>query len=186
MDAFSYLSVLLSIIIGLAMTQVLQGYRSLLLNRKRVKLFFPPMAWSACLLLIAVQMWWSSFGLADRTEWNFLTFLIILLQTIFLYMLAGLVLPDVPPAEPIDLEAHYFRERVPFGAMLGASVVTSAGKNLLLDGRFTSMGDLTFHIVFFALAVAIVAIRRAWVHHLLAAAVSIALVAYIAILFARL
>jgi hypothetical protein len=31
MDAFGYLSVLLSIILGLAIAQVLQGYRSLLL-----------------------------------------------------------------------------------------------------------------------------------------------------------
>ena len=33
MDAFSYLSVLLSIILGLAIAQVLQGYRALLLAR---------------------------------------------------------------------------------------------------------------------------------------------------------
>jgi hypothetical protein len=39
MDAFSYLSVLLSIIIGLAITQVLQGYRGLLLARHRTTLF---------------------------------------------------------------------------------------------------------------------------------------------------
>ena len=32
MDAFSYLSVLLSIILGLAITQVLQGFRGLMLS----------------------------------------------------------------------------------------------------------------------------------------------------------
>ena len=37
MNAFSYLSVLLSIILGLAITQVLQGYRSLLLAHGRVE-----------------------------------------------------------------------------------------------------------------------------------------------------
>jgi hypothetical protein len=42
-DAFSYLSVLLSIIIGLAITQVLQGYRALLLSRAHVKLYAPPL-----------------------------------------------------------------------------------------------------------------------------------------------
>ena len=38
MDAFSYLSVLLSIILGLAIAQVLQGYRAILLARGRVRL----------------------------------------------------------------------------------------------------------------------------------------------------
>lgn len=33
MDAFSYLSVLISIILGLAVTQVLQGFRGLMLAR---------------------------------------------------------------------------------------------------------------------------------------------------------
>ena len=35
MDAFSYLSVLLSIILGLAIQQILQGYRALILARAR-------------------------------------------------------------------------------------------------------------------------------------------------------
>ena len=37
MDAFSYLSVLISIILGLAVTQALQGFRGLMLARSRVR-----------------------------------------------------------------------------------------------------------------------------------------------------
>jgi len=46
MDAFSYLSVLLSIILGLAITQILMGYRGLLLARGRVRFYAPTMTWS--------------------------------------------------------------------------------------------------------------------------------------------
>jgi hypothetical protein len=35
MDEFSYLSVLLSVILGLAVTQILKGFRGLLLSRAR-------------------------------------------------------------------------------------------------------------------------------------------------------
>lgn len=185
MDAFSYLSVLLSIIIGLAMTQVLQGYRALLLNRRRVALFFPSLAWSAFLLLIAVQMWWSSFGLADRTEWSFLTFLIILLQTILLYMLAGLVLPDLPPEDRIDLEAHYFRELVPFNGLLLATVGVSVIKNLMLDGGM-ARGETAFHVIFAALALIAMQVRRPLLHHVIAIGIGVALAVYIGLLFARL
>ena len=186
MDPFSYLSVLLSIIIGLAITQVLQGYRALLLNRRRVRLFFPPLAWSACLLLIAVQMWWSSFGLAGRSEWSFLAFFIILFQTILLYVMAGLVLPDLPPDDTLDLRDHYLRERLPFGATFAAIIVVSVIKNLMLDGGFSSWSEVLFHALFFGLAVVMMIARRVWVHHVLTAVISASFVTYIAILFARL
>jgi hypothetical protein len=44
-DAFAYLSVLLSIILGLAIAEVLQGYGALLLSRSKVKLCAPPLIW---------------------------------------------------------------------------------------------------------------------------------------------
>ena len=41
MESFDYLSVLLSVIIGLAITQVLLGFRRLILTRMKVKLYLP-------------------------------------------------------------------------------------------------------------------------------------------------
>src|SRR5881275_2088642 len=98
MDAFSYLSVLLSIIVGLAMAQVLQGYRALLLARGRVKVSAALLIWSVLLLLFATQAWWASFGLRSREHWDFLSFGVILLQMILLYMLTAVVFPDVAPS----------------------------------------------------------------------------------------
>src|SRR6185312_11679923 len=40
-DAFNYLSVLLSIILGLAITQILKGFRGLTLSRSRVVAYWP-------------------------------------------------------------------------------------------------------------------------------------------------
>jgi hypothetical protein len=62
MDSFGYLSVLLSIIIGLAVTQILQGLRVLMLSRETARLYAPSLIWTALLLLIATQMWWAAFG----------------------------------------------------------------------------------------------------------------------------
>jgi hypothetical protein len=66
MDAFSYLSVLISIILGLAIAQVLQGYRALLLARGRVRVDPAALIWSGLILLFAAQAWWASFGLTER------------------------------------------------------------------------------------------------------------------------
>src|SRR6185312_14099462 len=85
-DAFSYLSVLLSIILGLAITQVLMGYRGLLLARGRVRFYGPAVLWSGLLLVITAQNWWSSFGLARHRDWTFLQFSVVLLQMVLLFM----------------------------------------------------------------------------------------------------
>jgi hypothetical protein len=41
MDSFTYISVLLSIVLGLAITQVLLGFRGLILTRAKVKPYIP-------------------------------------------------------------------------------------------------------------------------------------------------
>ena len=186
MDAFSYLSVLLSIIIGLAMTQVLLGYRALLLSRSRVRLYWPVLLWSALILILATQNWWSSFGLAEHESWTFPVFATILLQTILLYMMAGLVLPDIPPGEPVDLEAHYYREVTPFFAIMLAMLAVSVVKDLLLDGHLPEGENLAFHGLFAAVALAALLTRRPRLHELLPPLMVVATGVYIALLFARL
>ncbi|MCW3797808.1 hypothetical protein OMW55_08330 [Sphingomonas sp. BN140010] len=104
MDAFSYLSVLLSIILGLAIQQVLQGYRALILSRRTIRFYPLPLIWSVLILLMVTQHWWASFSLARRTDWSFAAFATTLVLTGFIYMLAAIVLPDVRADEPLDLK----------------------------------------------------------------------------------
>src|SRR3954471_23039506 len=87
-DAFSYLSVLLSIIIGLGVTQLLTAVGRLIRHRDRVRVDWLPLLWAAVLLVIFVQVWWSMFGLRNYREWNFVSFLLVLAQTCTLYMMA--------------------------------------------------------------------------------------------------
>lgn len=186
MDAFSYLSVLLSIILGLAITQVLQGVRALLLARSRVRLFAPPMIWAGVMLVVATQNWWSSFGLSDHQEWTFAAFGAVLLQTVLLYMAAALALPDVPADVPIDLREHYWREARPFFEFFLAMLAVSVGKDMVLDGRPPSPGNLAFHGLFAISCLFGLFSRRPAVHQTVAAISAVLLAIYIALLFARL
>src|SRR5258708_12208440 len=70
-DSFNYLSVLLSIILGLAITQVLQGLRGLILTRAKVKLYVPTLIWAGLALLIAVQGSWPTFAIHTHQHWPF-------------------------------------------------------------------------------------------------------------------
>jgi hypothetical protein len=186
MTQFEYLSVLLSIILGLAITQILQGYRGLLLVRQSVRLYWPSLIWSVLILLFACQAWWASFGLEDTTEWHFGTFLIILLQMGLIYMLAALVLPDTGDRGQFDMKAHYQAQRCPFFTCFLLVVPVSLLKDLLLDGVLPEATNLGFHAGLAALALAGLTVRSARFQLALAIGTAILFIAYVAMLFNRL
>lgn len=185
MDSFEYLSVLLSIIIGLSVTQILQGLRALMLARHSARLYAPSLIWAALMLVIAVQMWWSAFGLADHQGWTFASYGIVLLQTGLFYLACGLVLPDVTP-EAIDLEADYHRNRGWFFGLLAATAVVSILKDLTLDGVLPTPGNLLFHALLIGTSLVGAITRNRRYHAILAPALAAGFAVYVALLFARL
>ena len=186
MDAFSYLSVLISIILGLAIAQVLQGYRALLLARGRVRIDPAALIWSGLILLFAAQAWWASFDLTARKDWDFLDFAVILLQMALLYMLSALILPDVPAEQPVDLVGHFERHRKAFFAFLIAMLVSSILKEGVLEHRLPTPLNLSFHVVLAAIAVAGILFHSKRVQVALAVAGTAGFLAYVALLFMRL
>lgn len=186
MSAFEYLSVLLSIILGLAITQVLQGYRSLLLSRRDVRRYWPTLIWSGLVLLFAIQAWWASFGLEDQRDWRFGTFLVILVQMALIYMLAAVVLPDVADGTEIDLRQHYEAQQRPFFACLFAIVLVSLAKDLMLDGRLPSGPNLGFHGLLAVTAAAGFAVRAAGAQLAVSIFAAGLFALYVTLLFTRL
>ncbi len=184
MDAFTYITVLLSIIIGLAITQVLLGFRGLILTRAKVKLYTPTLIWAVIALLVPIQAWWADFKLREQPNWTFFALLVILLQAISIYMTAALVLPDIIGEDFVDLRKHFFAHRSWFfGAQFG-SVAFSLLKTLTLYGHLPSRIDTAFEFTFCAAAIAAIVTRSEWFHKLLAPAIGLLIAAYIALLFA--
>jgi hypothetical protein len=186
MDAFSYLSVLLSIILGLAIAQVLQGYRAILLARGRVRLSAAALVWSGLILLFATQSWWASFGLKERTHWDFVAFAIILLQMVLLYMLSALIFPEIGRDERVDLVDHFERHRrVFFGFLIGVLAV-SVLKDVILDHQLPTPVNLAFHGALVAIAVAGILLRSVRSQLTVAVIAVAGSLLYISLLFAHL
>ena len=186
MDAFGYLSVLLSIILGLAIAQVLQGYRALLLARGRIHIDPAPLIWSGLVLLFAAQAWWASFGLNARHNWDFADFAVILVQMGLLYMLSALILPDVPAEEPVDLSRHFERHRKAFFIFLIAMLASSIVKDIVLEHRLTSPLNLAFHALLALMAVGGILLRDSKAQLVIAVLATLGFLTYVAVLFARL
>jgi hypothetical protein len=186
MDQFGYLSVLYSIILGLAITQILQGFRGLVLSRANIRLYAPTVQWAILLLIIDVQSWWALFGLRNHHEWTFLGFSVVLLQSIVLYMLAALVFPDLSGERTVVLRTHYYAHvRWFFGLSILIALVSLA-KDLVIDGHLTERANLIFHAAFILFMAAAALTRREWYHRLLPILTFVGIGAYIATLFSRL
>jgi hypothetical protein len=186
LDSFTYISVLLSIVLGLAITQVLLGLRGLILTRAKVKLYTPTLIWAVVALLIPIQAWWASFAMREQPKWTFLALLVIMLEMISIYMVAALVLPDITGESYVDLREHFFAHRSWFFGALLAAALFSLLKNLTLHGRLPNRIDSAFQFTLCAAAIAAAVTRNEWFHKLLAPAFGLLFVVYIALLFARL
>jgi hypothetical protein len=185
-DAFNYLSVLIAIILGLAITQILKGFRGLALSRARVISYWPTLVLAGLLLLINVQGWWASFGMREIRIWTFPMFAVVLMQTTLTYMLAALVLPDFFGEKPVDLHEHYFAHRQLFFGLFVVTLLVSLSKDWVLSNHLPDRTNIAFHCGFIVLTGTGALTAREWYHKALAVAGVIGFGAYIALLFTQL
>jgi hypothetical protein len=176
----------LSIIIGLAITQILKGFRGLLLSRARLKLYWPSLVWALLLLAVCGQTWWAQYGMRKIPSWTFLGFSVVELQTVILYMLAAIVFPDFFDERGTDLRAHYFAHTRWFFSLFVALILTSLLKEPVLGGHFGDSVNVGFHFFFIALALVTIVFRREWVHKAMSIVAVAVFVVYMMTLFTRL
>ncbi|HVI04910.1 MAG TPA: hypothetical protein VM711_02300, partial [Sphingomicrobium sp.] len=103
-----------------------------------------------------------------------------------LYMLAALILPDVPANEHADVEHHFEQHRKPFFVFLIAMLFSSIAKEAVLEHRMTSPLNLAFHVLLAAIAVAGIDLAGKKAQLALALFATMGSIAYVTLLFARL
>lgn len=189
-EAFQYLTVLVSIVLGLGLTQLLTAVGRLVQARARVRLYWPTLLWVALLFLIHVQSWWAMFDLRDHAAWTFLEFLVVLLTPTTLFLMTALILPDVAESvgdgQTLDLRAHYYAQARWFFGAAAAVIVSSLLRPVVLDGEFPLDLDRGLQLVFLACALAAAWSPRPRLHEALAAFGAVWYGAYVALLFTRL
>jgi hypothetical protein len=107
-SAFEYVSVFISIILGLGVTQILTGIADLIHQNDRVKIYWPHLVWVLLALVMHVQEWWVTFELRSYGPWRLPIFLFVLLYPVVLFILARLLFPFGISEGTIDLKAFYF------------------------------------------------------------------------------
>ncbi|WP_263784705.1 hypothetical protein [Salinibacter grassmerensis] len=109
MSQLEYLVALISIIIGLALADMLQSVRELVRPDRAVRWHWLPLLWATTVFLLVLQFWWASFGvLQGEIFGHVLGFLPFLLMFLVLYLICAFALPDPDwessPASGLDSE----------------------------------------------------------------------------------
>lgn len=171
--------------LGLGITQLLQGFGRLMSARARVRPYWPALLWAVSLLFAHVQNWWSMFSLRERAHWSFLDFALVLSNPVLLYLLAALALPEKVDDE-VDLESHYYNHARWFFALFQLLLIFSVLKAAALDGELRLDRDRLVHAVWFVMAATAMLTRRRWFHAANAVFGAALLAVYIGALFAQL
>ena len=186
MDTFSFLSVLFSVIMGLALTEVLQGFRKLILARHRVTVYWPALLWSGLMILVISQAWWGMFAMHGLSRWNFAMYAVVVFQITLMYLAAGVASPEVPDEGPVDMRAAYFANSRWFFGLLAVTVVATFMKDYVIGGRIEALPNSLILVYYFAIFVIAAITRASWFHWALAPATALGIVLNAALLSFRL
>ena len=109
----------------------------------------------------------------------------VLLQTILIYMVAGLVFPDFVGEAIVDLKESFYAHRRWFFFLGFATIVVSVVKDLVLDGKLPEPTNLAFHAIFGVALLTGALTRRERYHKALVVFGIATFVLYIVLLYAR-
>jgi hypothetical protein len=163
MTPFEHLAVLISIVLGLAIAQLLTTAHHLVMARGRVRFYWLPVLWSAILFVTLVEWWWGIFSLRGIESWNFFYFLFVLLSPVTLYLATASALPAVEPGVQYDLRAYYYANRGWFFALVAAGPVLDGLRRGAQAGSFADLGAASNLVS--AVLVGSLAIGRRPLHH---------------------
>jgi len=187
MNAFDYLSVLFSIVLGLSITQLLAGFAGMVRGRARIAFYWPLPLQMLALFLINVQSWWAMFGMRYMKSWTFFSFFVVLMQITFTYLMSATITPDPVGEEGrLDQREFFFREKTWFFAVSLCAILSSLTKDLFVIPGPVGAPDMVAHGLFIALILTGLFTTKDWVIKTVIPATFILYCAYIALLFVSL
>ena len=141
---FEYLTVLISIVVGLSVTSFLTNVVRIIHVRGKVTVSWVQLLWSTTILIWTIAFWWFTFVLANQTQWTFPLFGFLLAYSTLLFFLMALLFPEGVPADH-DYRSQFMRNRVWFfGVFLVFLCVDLIDYLVKLDKDLSIIGQLPY------------------------------------------
>jgi hypothetical protein len=122
---FEYVSILVSIILGLGITQILSSFSDLLFRLKKTKFYWPHTLWILFVLFLHIQDWFIIYQLKDKAVWHLPELFFILLYPISLFCAAKMLLPANDNEERFNMKLFYRSQFPIIFIIIGSSVLIS-------------------------------------------------------------
>ena len=116
MTTFEYLSVFISIVIGLGVVRVLGGVAKLL-DRQESKAYWVHSTWVGYFIFWLPYFWWFEFDWRHQTTWTFPVFFFVVIFAMLFYLAVAVLVPT-READYKDLESYFYRVRPRFFVLL--------------------------------------------------------------------
>jgi hypothetical protein len=168
MTPFEYVSVLISIILGLGITLILTGLAEIIKRLGSIKLFWPYIIWIILVFVLHLQEWWITYELKSVTSWSLQSFLFVVSYPVLLFVLANLLFPTEWSVN-LDLKEFYFKSCNKLFICIIISAIISAIQNVFISGAAMEEQIVPLLVFLTFLILLIVQTRNMYVH----AAVSI-------------
>ena len=177
---FDYLGVLLSVILGLALTHVLFGVARVIEMRGTVRPYWVQIVWAANVVMFVLAVWWGMFWWHALAEWHFEKFLYLVFYTIVLFMFAAVLFPTSLP-ERFDAEKYFFTNRRWFFGLFALALLLDIPETLAKQSEGLRSVPAEYKVLIpFSLTLAVTGFlssnRR--VHGVIAVAFLVAMIAY--------
>ncbi len=158
MDAFEYISVLTSIIIGLGMAQLLLGISRIIQHPENAKPYWVHLSWVLTMFIYSVFWWWWEFNLNEIEVWTFGAYLLVVLYAFLVFLMCALLSP-LSLSGYTGFEEYYYEKRAwIFGTFLVIQFVDSGvalikGTDYFLGLGVTYYVGQSLSVVFSAIAI---------------------------------
>lgn len=106
-SAFEYISILVSIILALGITQLLSLLAEMMTSFRFSVFYLPHFLWVAALMFLHIQDWFVLYELKNREVWTLPNFFFIMLYPILLYCGAKLLTPKASEEGTVDYRSHF-------------------------------------------------------------------------------
>jgi len=121
MSQFEYVAVLISIIVGLALTQILRGVGRMVTTQDGPRPYWVHLIWTFYIFIYIVLFWWWEFRLG-AVDWSLWIYLAVITYTTLFFFVSLIVQPGSLDGISSYKEYYYSRRRWIFGLLIAITL----------------------------------------------------------------
>ena len=126
---FDYFGILVSIILGLALTHLLRGIAKQILMRRTVRVYWVHLLWTGNVIVAVLALWWGMYWWRGLQEWPAIWFFFLSFYAITIFLWAFMLYPQ-EFGEHTDFTEHFYEHRKWFFGMLIAAMLLDIPETL--------------------------------------------------------